>query len=855
MLKRCIYIILSGVVASVAVWAGMPRLAADNHQVTEPKPVSQPTEKIADEGGEPAFHESVAALIDAGDDELNADMLGAGTDDSISGALEPDDGVRIRLATPDVVPLMDVPETKADGDKVNALAAMAKLDAFKQVRTLAIVDLRNGKVVESAEEDAALELMEKIRSAGNQKSGLEYRIAGDKAMRYAWYCLDDDAEKCLLAERGMTFDFPAEFPVEARCEMADKEFFTCGGVAANSVALFGASDCSLDDARTAILSAIKTQQADSGIVEANGKTWKFVRKGLKSSCELVSYAEAAVRTQEPAALVVGDTPIVKKDSYSLQAIGLSIGAGLLMILLGFVCTRRKEEQPDTDERMDALRKEYDNVKRERINALREKNELGAEVEKLKKEAEESSEKVKQLQDELDSAKADYQKEQLMRMSLAEDNKRLEDAAAANKKQQTVVESPIKFTAGSSNSNIPNVPQAGIPDSTEKKTEDLSHPTTETNRVTAQATNDGIEELTSKEKSQAFFDALSDDGWDEIAESFDAIFTKPANKGDGSDSKNAEGAEDGNERSYGISEFLNMLNEDDIRQEAELSDAPSLPKDTFQGMSSVPSGVKKTTLASIPSLSPKSVPTLKTVPNLQQKVAVEPNMRRNTLFGIGSFNSTNKSKSSQTSTAFMGSKSNDSGNTTLTPGGSGEHRSAPTAMGQSMENNPGITMQPMTAAYVEKADESFKPAPSWTGKSLSSDGVDQNSLYNALKRRAKDVSELDMAAAEVKKDQAGANSGAFEYNRGLSRSGVFSVTGSRVDIDPLSDNEYFKSLYEKYIELQKQCGESTNKFTQEQFVSRLAREKERLIKTYKCRTVRFTVYVKEGKASLKATPQK
>ena len=82
-----------------------------------------------------------------------------------------------------------------------------------------------------------------------------------------------------------------------------------------------------------------------------------------------------------------------------------------------------------------------------------------------------------------------------------------------------------------------------------------------------------------------------------------------------------------------------------------------------------------------------------------------------------------------------------------------------------------------------------------------------------------------------------------------------MTGSRVDIDPLSDNEYFKSLYEKYIELQKQCGESTNKFTQEQFVSRLAREKERLIKTYNCRTVRFTVYVKEGKASLKATPQK
>ena len=128
-------------------------------------------------------------------------------------------------------------------------------------------------------------------------------------------------------------------------------------------------------------------------------------------------------------------------------------------------------------------------------------------------------------------------------------------------------------------------------------------------------------------------------------------------------------------------------------------------------------------------------------------------------------------------------------------------------------------------------------------------MDQNALYDALKRRARDVSEMAMPAAGT------AKSGVFDFNIGLSKSGVFSVTGSRVDIDPLSDTEYFKSLYEKYIETQKQCGESTNKFTLEQFVSRLAREKERLMQTHNCRNVRFTVYVKEGKASLKATPQK
>ena len=41
---------------------------------------------------------------------------------------------------------------------------------------------------------------------------------------------------------------------------------------------------------------------------------------------------------------------------------------------------------------------------------------------------------------------------------------------------------------------------------------------------------------------------------------------------------------------------------------------------------------------------------------------------------------------------------------------------------------------------EKKEESFKPAPSWSGKSVQdAASVDNNTLYDALKRRAKDVS--------------------------------------------------------------------------------------------------------------------
>ena len=92
-------------------------------------------------------------------------------------------------------------------------------------------------------------------------------------------------------------------------------------------------------------------------------------------------------------------------------------------------------------------------------------------------------------------------------------------------------------------------------------------------------------------------------------------------------------------------------------------------------------------------------------------------------------------------------------------------------------------------------------------------------------------------------------------KSVSQSGLFSRTGSRVDIDPTNDSEYFKSLYEDFVETKKRCGESVDKITLERFVNRLARNKAQLLERYNCRTVRFQVYVKEGKAALKATPVK
>lgn len=70
-----------------------------------------------------------------------------------------------------------------------------------------------------------------------------------------------------------------------------------------------------------------------------------------------------------------------------------------------------------------------------------------------------------------------------------------------------------------------------------------------------------------------------------------------------------------------------------------------------------------------------------------------------------------------------------------------------------------------------------------------------------------------------------------------------------------DQEYFTKLYVQFVETKKRCGEDTTGLTQGKFIRRLQRNKANLMERYKCRSVRFQVYVKNNKAALKATPIK
>jgi hypothetical protein len=70
-----------------------------------------------------------------------------------------------------------------------------------------------------------------------------------------------------------------------------------------------------------------------------------------------------------------------------------------------------------------------------------------------------------------------------------------------------------------------------------------------------------------------------------------------------------------------------------------------------------------------------------------------------------------------------------------------------------------------------------------------------------------------------------------------------------------EQKHWREVYEQFVARKKECGEATENLTFEKFSTTLQKHKDQLIAKTGCRTVRFQVYIKEGKATLKATPVK
>ncbi|ABC83110.1 MXAN_5187 family protein [Anaeromyxobacter dehalogenans] len=72
-------------------------------------------------------------------------------------------------------------------------------------------------------------------------------------------------------------------------------------------------------------------------------------------------------------------------------------------------------------------------------------------------------------------------------------------------------------------------------------------------------------------------------------------------------------------------------------------------------------------------------------------------------------------------------------------------------------------------------------------------------------------------------------------------------------EPGSDEEHWREVFRDFLRVRGECGEPVEGLTFERFRQKLEQNRATLVAKYGCRTVRFQVYVKEGKTALKATP--
>jgi hypothetical protein len=68
-----------------------------------------------------------------------------------------------------------------------------------------------------------------------------------------------------------------------------------------------------------------------------------------------------------------------------------------------------------------------------------------------------------------------------------------------------------------------------------------------------------------------------------------------------------------------------------------------------------------------------------------------------------------------------------------------------------------------------------------------------------------------------------------------------------------DAAEWMAVYDDFVRTKKQCGEVTDGLTFEKFQTTLKKNRDALMQRHNCKRVRFSVYVKDGRASLKATP--
>jgi hypothetical protein len=74
-------------------------------------------------------------------------------------------------------------------------------------------------------------------------------------------------------------------------------------------------------------------------------------------------------------------------------------------------------------------------------------------------------------------------------------------------------------------------------------------------------------------------------------------------------------------------------------------------------------------------------------------------------------------------------------------------------------------------------------------------------------------------------------------------------------DGFDEGTHFREVYAEYLTLRRECGENSDGLSYDKFENTLVKTRDQVLAKHPAKAVRFTVYVKEGKAALKAAPIK
>lgn len=73
--------------------------------------------------------------------------------------------------------------------------------------------------------------------------------------------------------------------------------------------------------------------------------------------------------------------------------------------------------------------------------------------------------------------------------------------------------------------------------------------------------------------------------------------------------------------------------------------------------------------------------------------------------------------------------------------------------------------------------------------------------------------------------------------------------------PQSEASEWRAVYQEFVSLKQQCAENVEGFTYDKFETTLKKSRDQLMTRHGAKRVKFSVYVKDGKAALKASPLK